>query len=118
MLGDERILGDSDFVERVLKESGEWEEERSRKRRSLGVGQVIARAAKHAGIDAGIVKGAGKVPAQCRARALACYWLVESLGMPEVAVARHLQITQPAVSRNVMRGKEIAARERIKLEAR
>ena len=118
MLGDERILGDSGFVERVLKESEEWEDERSRKRRSLGVVGVIAWAAKHAGIDAGSVKGAGKVPAQCRARALACYWLVDSLGLPEVAAARHLQITQSAVSRSIARGREIVVRERIKLADR
>ena len=79
---------------------------------------VVAVAAKHAGIDAGKVKGPGKIPAQCVARALACHWLVEDLGLPEVAVARHLGITQPAVSRNVKRGRELARERRFRLGPR
>jgi REP element-mobilizing transposase RayT len=116
MLGDERVLGEGDFVERIMKKAEGWEDERSKKRRKWSVAEVIARAARHAGIETSKVKGGSKIPAQCRARALACYWLVEDLGLPVVAAAKHLDISQPAVSKAVLRGKQIAESEGLKLE--
>lgn len=41
------------------------------------------------------------------ARALACKWLVEDLGMLTVQVARMLRISQPAVSQCVVRGRHL-----------
>jgi REP element-mobilizing transposase RayT len=117
MLGDERILGDGDFVERIMKKAEGWEEERSKKRRKWTAGEVIARAARQAGIEVSKVRGASKIPVRCRARALACYWLVEELGLPDVAVARHLEITPSAVSKNVPRGRDMIEKEKLKLSA-
>jgi len=115
MLGDERVLGEGEFVERIMKKAEGWEAERSRKRRKWTAGEVIARAARYSGTEASKVKGGGKKPAQCRARALACFWLVEEIGLPEVAAARHLGISQSTVSKNIPRGREIAEKDGITL---
>ncbi len=45
----------------------------------------------------------------------ACYWLVEVLGFTEMEVVRLLEITQPEVSRNVARGRGLAAGDSIRL---
>jgi len=109
---DERLLGSRDFVSRVLREAGERERWRSRLAGDgLKPPMVLERAAKAAGVVASEVVGSGKRPGQCLARALACKWLVDDLGEREVAVAKLLGITQPAVSTNVMRGR-VEERER------
>jgi REP element-mobilizing transposase RayT len=90
---NESIMGSDRFIEKVLKEASDEERWKSRIRRRVGVDDVLARAAREAGLPVGKIKGSGKVPAQCRGRALACYWLVDVLGMTEVAVARTMGIT-------------------------
>jgi hypothetical protein len=106
--GDERILGSRRFVERALENEGEGERWQSKLRRNgLKAESVVANAAEIAGIKPEDVKGGGKRPKQCLARALACKWLVEDLGERGVAVAKMLGITQPAVSANVRKGREI-----------
>ena len=111
---NESIMGSDRFIERVLKEAADEERWKSRIRRKVGVAEVLTRAAKEAGLPEGKIKGAGKKPALCRGRALACYWLVDVLGMKEVAAARTLGITQSAVSINVPKGKRIAGEEGLK----
>ena len=111
---DERILGSRRFVKRVLREAAQTERIRSRLSRSgMCFDDVVDRAAGAAGLKAGEVHGAGKKPMQVRARALACYWLVERLGMKEVEVARRLGITQPAVSQSMARGRGLSASGRL-----
>ena len=112
---NESIMGSDKFIEKVLKEASDVERWKSRIRRRVGVDEVLARAAREAGLPAGKIKGPGKVPAQCRGRALACYWLVDVLGMTEVAVARTMGITQSAVSINVAKGKLVAEGGGLKL---
>lgn len=115
ILGDERILGDSEFVSKAMKSVEERESTKSKARRRWTVDGVIGKAAEEAGIEVEEVKANGKRPAQCKGRALACYWLVEVLGKAEVEAGVMLGITQPAVSRNVGKGRVIAAKENIKL---
>ena len=101
---DESIMGSERFIARVLREAQERERWKSALRRKMKPAEVVARAAREAGIPVAQLKGAGKIPAQCRGRGLACYWLVDVLGLKEVTVARLLGITQSAVSINVTSG--------------
>ena len=117
--GDERIIGSREFVEEALKKSGETERWHSKLASSgLKTGDVLGRAAKIAGLTVREVAGNGKRPPQCLARTLACKWLVDDLGQKEVAVARLLGITQPAVSANVLRGRIAEQERRLKLAER
>ena len=115
MRGDERILGDADFVGKVLKASEARETGRSRLRRKWPALKVIRTAAQAVGVAVGELSSNGKGRAQSKGRALACYWLVEVLGFTEMEVVRLLGIAQSTVSRSVIRGRKVAEEEGIRL---
>ena len=46
--------------------------------------------------------------ARVQPRSLLCYWAVRELGLPGTVVAAKLGLTQPAVSRAVLRGERLA----------
>lgn len=107
--GDERILGDSDFVESVLSEQNEVLERRYALRaEGMDFQAIIRRIEAIYGLKSEVVLSAGKQPERVEARSLACYWAVKELGMTTVEVSRRFGITQPAVSRSVYRGERIA----------
>ena len=106
---DERIIGSREFVAKVLKHAGERERWRSKMAGSWTSEQVMERAAKETGIKVSEMKGSGKRPAQCKARSMACKWLVDDLGRTETEVASLLGITQPGVSDCVKKGRILEA---------
>jgi putative transposase len=107
--GDERILGDSDFVQAVLEAENENLERRYRlEARGYGIEKVIDRVAELFGIESGEVVRPGKQPLRAKARAVVCYWAVRELGMTTTAVGKRLGLTQPAVSKAVQRGENLA----------
>ena len=107
---DERILGDSEFVETVLKEAEERLEAASVYRlQGLDLEWVAQMVANLLQVDAGEVWAPGKQPVRVQARSLLCYWAVREMGMSATAVASRLNLTQPSVSRAVQRGEQIAA---------
>ena len=107
--GDERILGDSDFVEAVL----EAQNERLERRRHLQMqgydfDKVVDRVAAVFNLNPEMVLGPAKQPQRVKARGLLCYWAVKELEMRGADVARRLRISKSAVSRAVVRGEQIA----------
>jgi REP element-mobilizing transposase RayT len=107
--GDERILGDSDFVESVLR-SEEERMERKYQLHSKGYDfeKLVKRVAESYAMEAKEVLTPGKQPNRVKARSLLCYWAVRELGMSCTVVAEKLGMTQPGVSKAVERGKEMA----------
>jgi REP element-mobilizing transposase RayT len=106
--GDERILGDSGFVENVLKSAEEaLEEKYALKARGYDFDRAVARVAEVMGLTAEQVRAFGKSPQTVRARALLCFWAHRKLGMSTIAIAGMLKISQPAVSRSSKRGEKI-----------
>jgi putative transposase len=106
--GDERILGDSEFVENVLKTAKEaLEEKYELKAHGYDFNRVVSRVAESMGIAPDEVTAFGKSPRTVKARALLCYWAHRKLGMTATAIARRLKIGQPAVSRLWRRGEQI-----------
>ncbi len=107
--GDERILGDSDFVDSVLSGQNERLERRyTLQSKGVDFPAVIRRIERLYGLGHEVLLSAGKHPEHVEARSLACYWAVKELGMTTVEVSRRFNITQPAVSRAVYRGASIA----------
>lgn len=108
---DERILGDSDFVEDVLKRA---EEQRERQYQleadGFTVDQVAQRVAALLKVSCERVWGKGKYRQTVKARSLLCYWAVRELGISATELARRIGISQPAISQSVKRG-EIIAKE-------
>jgi len=114
--GDERMLGDSDFVQAVLSEQNEQLEARYRlQAQGYDFRYVLERVARLSGLENEQVLKAGKQPARLYARSLLCYWAVRELGMTTVAVSKLLGIRPSSVTRAAYRGETIAAAQNLKL---
>jgi hypothetical protein len=115
--GDERILGDSEFVESVLKENNERLERTYRlKVQGYDFSAVVERAAELLGLKVDDVLQSGKQPQKVKARSLISFWANRELGMTTVEIAKRLGMSQSAVSRSILRGEGIAQENRFKLK--
>ena len=113
---DERILGDSDFVEEVLKKAHEQRERRYRLEvEGFTIEQVAQRVAAILGVKSEKIWEKGKYPQTVKARSLLCYWAVRELGISTTELARRIGISQPAISQSVKRGEAIAKENRFEL---
>lgn len=114
--GDERILGDSDFVIDVLKAAGEQLEQKYALRASgYDFDSVVQRVAQVLSVKSDEVTAYGKSPQTVKARALLCFWAHRKLGMTTVGISGKLGICQSAVSRLSKRGETIARELRVEL---
>jgi REP element-mobilizing transposase RayT len=106
---DERILGDSDFVEEVLKKAQEKRERQYQlEADGFTIDQVAQRVASILGVKCEQVWEKGKYRQTVKARSLLCYWAVRELGIGATELARRIGISQPAISQSVKRGEAIA----------
>lgn len=107
---DERILGDSDFVESVLRAADESIERKYElKSKGYDIDKLSDRVAEIFSIDPEEIFQPGKQPLKVKARSLFCYWAVRELGFTMADLAPKLNITQPAVSISAQRGEKIAS---------
>lgn len=109
---DERILGDSDFVDSILAKA---EEKLTRpyelKRRGLDLEELAERVAEIYRIEAGQLFSRGRHQVRVQARDLFCFWAARELGLSLTALARRLGMSPPAVGYAAQRG-EVIAREK------
>jgi REP element-mobilizing transposase RayT len=106
--GDERILGDSDFVQHALGAAGERLERRYHFRaRARDFDWLVQRIAATAGLRPADLLTPSKSPRYVEYRSILCYWAVRELGLSGTMVAGKLGLTQPAVSRSVARGERL-----------
>jgi putative transposase len=114
--GDERILGESDFIEEVLRAS---EEEMERKYRLRAQGydleKVVRRVGEVMGMEPERIWARGRYAELVEARSLLCYWAVREVGMSATELARRFAMTQPAVSISVKRGEDLANAKGLRL---
>jgi putative transposase len=109
---NERILGDSEFVQTVLSEQNEQLEARYRlKSQGYDFRYALARVAKLCGLETEQILKTGKQPAGVYARSLLCHWAIGGLGMTAVAVSKLLVISQSVVTRATYRGEAIATQD-------
>jgi REP element-mobilizing transposase RayT len=114
---DERILGDSDFVESVLREQEEGFDRRHRlKARGYDFDMVVGRVAELFNVTAKDILEPSKKPQRVRARSLVCYWAVTELGLAGTAVGKRLGLVQSAVSKAVERGAKVAVQHAFSIE--
>ena len=115
--GDERILGDGDFVQSVLFEAREAYQRKYRlAAKGLGLDDLAGRAAEIMGIDLDLVWSKGKQPKVVKARSLLCYWATKELGITQSALSKRLELSPPAVSLAVLRGRELVAKNKYSIE--
>lgn len=114
---DERILGDSEFVESVLQNAKEWRTSRdpcrNRKIDFKDLGKIVA---EKLGVNSEDIWRGGKQPKHVAARSLLCFWAVKELGRTATEVASQLGVSQSAVSRSVQRGEKLAKKTGWNLE--
>ncbi len=109
MKGDERILGDGDFVNAVLAKAEEHYEQRYRlASMGLTVDDIAVRVAQLMQLPVEQVWLPGKRRVVVQARSLLCFWSVRDLGVSMTALARKLGISCTAVSQSMIRGEQIA----------
>jgi len=107
--GDERILGDGNFVESILKANQEKIDRRySLEAKGYDFNRIVQRVAELLGMGAEEVLALGKHPQRVKARSLLCFWSVRELGMSMTELGRKLGLSQPTVSISTKRGERIA----------
>ena len=108
MKGDERILGEGDLFETVLKAA---QENLDRKAQLEAAGYsfdwLARRVARQLEIEPKDVLAPGKYAQSVKVRSLLCYWGTRELVMTTIDPARRLNLAQPTVSQAVMRGQKI-----------
>jgi len=112
---DERILGDSDFVEGILAEAHErYTRQYALQRQGIGFEHVVERVAELCHLDPRDVVAEGRQRGKVTARSLLCFWAVRELGLPLTTLARQLHLSPPGVSYAVQRGEAMVREEHIK----
>jgi putative transposase len=115
--GDERILGDTEFVLSILAESEERLERRYElKRKGYDIKRVEKRVEEILGVQGRVIYSRGRTRDRVEARSLFCYWAVRELGLSNTSIARKLGMSQPAVGYAVGRGEELARERGLSLE--
>ena len=109
MKGDERILGDGNFVESALQATREnLESQYELKSKGYGFEWLVGRVALLMNLEPGDILSAGKYPQRVKVRCLLCYWGARELGLTTVALAKKVNLAQPTVSQSISRGQKIA----------
>jgi len=108
MKSDERILGDGDFVEEILKAAKERYDPRYLlKAKGYDLAKAAERVGQVTGINPDRIWAKGKHPETVQSRSLLCYWACRELGMKTIELADVLKISQPSVSQSVQRGEKL-----------
>ena len=116
--GDERILGDSEFVESVLERGNETY---TRRQRLVAQG-VDLKTLSHAVADYfdlayDQLYTPGRYPVVVQARSVLCFLAVRELGITATELARQMGLTQPAISMSVKRGAGIVKKKQMSIDA-
>jgi putative transposase len=117
IMSDERILGDSDFVDSVLSQSEEHYERRHRLRRQgYDLDRIAERVSEVLGMKPDEVFSKGRQDRKVKARSLLCFWAARELGLSHTALAKKLEMSLAGVGFSVERGESIARMGNYSLE--
>ena len=109
VMSDERILGDSAFVENMLTQADEkYERHYELKRLGYDADRIAGRVAEIYDMDVREVLSRGKQQQKVKARSLFCFWAVQEL-------AGRLELSPPAIGYSVESGETIARQNGYKL---
>jgi hypothetical protein len=100
--GDERILGDVQYVQDVLNQAAESLDRQYRlKAQGMDIEQVARRVAQIMDMSIKEVWSRGKYRRIFKVRSQLCYWAVRELGISMASLSRRLHISSAAVSHSV-----------------
>jgi len=105
---DERILGDSEFVENVLKRCNEhYLRKYELAAQGVELDTLSKSVAAYFNLACDRLYAPGRYPAIVQARSVLCFLAVRELGMTATELAQKMGLTQPAISISVKRGEGI-----------
>ena len=114
--GDQRILGDSNFVMSMLDQARQtYERGYELKAKGVDLDYIAAKAARIYGIDPKDIFTKGRVKTRAEARGLLCYWAINELNMPLSDLARKLAMTPSGVFYAAQQGETIARENNFRL---
>ncbi len=117
IMSDERILGDSDFVDSMITQSEENYERRHRlKQQGYDLEGISERVAEVLEIELDEVFSKGRQEKKVKARSLLCYWSSRELGISHTSLARRLEMSISNIGLSVERGELIAREGKYTLE--
>jgi len=91
VMSDERILGDSDFVDSVLSQAKEgYERQYELKRRGYDLEVIAKKVAQICGVKEEEVFSKGRQKDKVRVRSLLCYWAAREAGISLRTLAKRL----------------------------
>ena len=105
---DERILGDSNFVEQVMSSADEAMERKYKlSAEGVNLDSLTNRVSKIFGVKEKEIWSPGKFRRMVEARSVLCYWAVRELGVSMTMLSREIGISVAAISGSVIRGQKI-----------
>ncbi len=114
--GDERILGDSEFVTAVLNEAEEEINKKEKfKRAGWNLKKIIWKVCKELEIKEKELRKKGRENNISKAKAIICYLGYNELGMNGKELARYFNISRPSISKLINPGEELIKTIDIKL---
>ena len=117
-MSDERILGDSDFVDSVISRSGEdYERKQKLRQRGYDLDRIAGRVSEVLGLKPEEVYLKGRQDRKVKARSLLCFWASRELGISHTELARKLEMSLAGIGFSVERGESIAKKENYSLES-
>jgi len=114
--GDERILGNSDFVMTILSEANEkYDRLYELKSKGYDLKKVEKRVTEIYQIDKDELYSSGRQKSRVEARSLLCYWAVRELGISGTSLAKRLGMSQSGVVYAVNKGERTAKEKKYQL---
>ncbi len=114
--GDERILGDGNFVQEVLESClQQFERRYHHQGKGHDLDWLTGQVATLLNLEQDVVTRPGRYPDTVEARSVLCYWAVRELGLSTVELAGRLGISQPTASQSVKRGEKIVRDKNLKV---
>jgi len=109
IMSDERILGDSDFVDSVISQSQEhYERRHNLKRQGYDLDRIAERVSEVLEVEPDEVFSKGRQDRKVKARSLLCFWAARELGISHTALAKKLEMSLAGIGFSVQRGESIA----------
>jgi len=109
VMSDERILGDSDFVDSVISQADEQFERRHKlKREGFDLHRIAERVAEVLEIEPDEVLSKGRQARKVKARSLFYFWASRELGISHTKLAKKLEMSIVNIGYSVERGEAIA----------
>jgi putative transposase len=109
VMSDERILGDSEFVETLLSQAEEnYERHYMLKRQGYTIDSIADRVAEIFEMEPNEIFSKGKQHRKVQAKSLFIFWAVRELGTSLRELSMKLEMSSPGVGYSVERGEAIA----------